>query len=55
MVAAADSTGELLLPGMIGGSLGPGKYSVGDVVRYYVYDLEKQSMVPQGDPIVLTR
>ena len=55
LVAAADATGELLLPGMISGSLGPGKYSVGDVVRYYVYDPEKQIMVPDGDPLVVTR
>ena len=55
LVAAANATGELLLPGMIAGSLGPGKYSVGDVVRYYVYDPERQFMVPEGDPIVVTR
>ena len=55
LVAAADATGELLLPGMISGSLGPGKYSVGDVVRYYVYDPEQQIMVPDGDPLVVSR
>ena len=55
LVAAADVTGELLLPGMIAGSLGPGKYSVGDVVRYYTYDIGNKLMVPDGDPIVVTR
>jgi len=51
--AAADATGELRLPGMGAGSLGPGKYSVGDEVRYYTYDPELQIMVPEGDPIVV--
>ncbi len=55
LVAAADATGELLLPGMIAGSLGPGKYSVGDVVRYYSYDIDNKLMVPDSDPIVVTR
>lgn len=55
LVAAADATGELRLPGMIAGSLGPGKYSVGDVVRYYTYDIDNTLMVPDGDPIVVTR
>ncbi len=55
LVAAADATGELHLPGMIAGSLGPGKYSVGDVVRYYTYDIDNTLMVPDGDPIVVTR
>lgn len=54
MVEVADATGEFLLPGMAGGSLGPGKYSVGDAVRYYTYDPEQQIMVPEGDPIVVT-
>ena len=55
LLAAADATGELLLPGMIAGSLGPGKYSVGDVVRYYTYDIDNKLMVPDGEPIVVTR
>lgn len=55
LLEAADATGELLLPGMIAGSLGPGKYSVGDVVRYYTYDIDNKLMVPAGDPIVVTR
>ena len=54
LVAAADATGELLLPGMIAGSLGPGKYSVGDVVRYYTYDIEQKAMIPDGAPVVVT-
>jgi hypothetical protein len=53
LLAAADATGELLLPGMTAGSLGPGKYSVGDEVRYYTYDPDQQIMVPEGDPIVV--
>ncbi len=55
LLAAADATGELLLPGMIAGSLGPGKYSVGDVVRYYSYDIDNKLMVPDSEPIVVTR
>lgn len=55
LVEAADNTGELLLPGMISGSLGPGKYSVGDVVRYYAYNPETRSMKPVGEPIVVNR
>ncbi|MXW77004.1 MAG: hypothetical protein F4Z58_13385 [Acidimicrobiaceae bacterium] len=55
LIEAADNTGELLLPGMIAGSLGPGKYSVGDVVRFYTYDIETKNMLPDGDPIVVTR
>ena len=55
LVEAADATGELLLPGMIAGSLGPGKYSVGDVVRYYSYDIDNKVMLPDGDPIIVTR
>ena len=54
LVAAADATGELLLPGMIAGSLGPGKYSVGDAVRYYTYDIEQKAMTPDGAPVVVT-
>lgn len=54
LVAAADAAGEIDLPGMPAASLGPGKYSAQDTVRFYTYDAELQSMVPDGDPIVTT-
>lgn len=49
--AAADALGELELPGVVYGSLAPGKRSVGDAIGVYDFDAEANRMVPTGPAI----
>lgn len=49
--AGAESLGELQLPGIPFGSLGPDKHSVGDTIGRYRYEEASDSLVLDGDPI----
>lgn len=49
--AAAESLGELDLPGMPYASLTPDKHSVGDAIGRYEYDAAEQRMVATDPPI----
>ena len=51
LLAAAESLGTFDLPGMPGASLGPGKYSAGNAVRFYEFDPSLDRFVPASDPI----
>ena len=50
-LAGAESLGELELPGLPFGSLGPTKHSVGDAIGVYTWDAATKEMVPSGPPI----
>ena len=49
--AAAESLGEVDLPGMPYASLGEGKHSAGDAIGRYEYDASEGRMVATGPPI----
>jgi ABC-type branched-subunit amino acid transport system substrate-binding protein len=49
--AAAESLGEVDLPGMPYASLGEGKHSAGDAIGRYEYDPDEARMVATGPPI----
>ncbi len=48
---AAEALGEVQLPGVQYGSLGPDKHSVGDAIGVYDFDPEAKQMVPTGPAI----
>jgi len=49
--AAAESLGEVDLPGMPYASLGEGKHSAGDAIGRYEYDAGQARMVATGPAI----
>lgn len=49
--AAAESLGEVDLPGMSYASLGEGKHSAGDAIGRYEYDADQERMVATGPAI----
>lgn len=56
-LAAAEEMGEIRLPGVARGSLGPGKYDANDLTRLVTWDREAQDgeggWVPIGDPFAV--
>lgn len=48
---AAEALGEVQLPGVPYGSLGPDKHSVGDAIGVYDFDAAAKQMVPTGPAI----
>jgi Periplasmic binding protein len=50
-VAAGESIGDITLPGVADGFLGPDKHSAGSELQHYVYDPDSAQFVGSGEPI----
>ncbi len=53
LLAAAEGYGPIVLPGVLAGSLGPGKLSAQDTMRVYEFDPVVGEMVPASEPMAM--